>query len=192
VPTLETIEGKPVDVTPVDAESINAKFQATMDGDGQAEQELPKRAARGPATDAAKPRVVPKPKPEKARTTGKAAPSALSHGQRVEGLKGIGQVVAGLALMGAKATGSAALAADAIAVVNTSEDGAEAFAALADTDPRFAGWVDKVCAAGPYSAIIAWGVGLGTQLWRNHKPSMQLPGTVHPDELLGATAAAAA
>ena len=43
-----------------------------------------------------------------------------------------------------------------------------------------------MCAAGPYAALISVAVSVGTQCARNHKPSLKLPGTVDPAELLKA------
>ena len=70
MPTLETTDGKPVEI---DADEVNAKFRAAMDGDaGPAEQAPPKRQPRPPAEDA-KPRTRTAPKAEKSRTADKAA-----------------------------------------------------------------------------------------------------------------------
>ena len=182
-------------MTPVDAEAVNAKFTQVMasDGPAKAEQELPRRAARGPAADdgGGKPRAARQPKAEKARTA-KTPPAALSRDKRVEGLKGIGQVVAGLFAVGSKATGNQALLADAVTIADNNDAAASAVADMADADPRFAAAVDRICAAGPWSGLIAVGVAVGTQMARNHRPALQLPGTVHPDELLARAMPAAA
>jgi hypothetical protein len=70
MPTLETTDGTPVDVTPTDTEAVNAKFRAAMDSDGPAEQAPPKRrrAAAPEDGDAPKPRRTRQPKAEQART----------------------------------------------------------------------------------------------------------------------------
>ena len=72
--TLETADGKPVDVTPVDAEAVNARFDAAMNDDGPDEQAPPKRTPRTVAEpEQAKPRRGRPPKDEKARTADKPA-----------------------------------------------------------------------------------------------------------------------
>lgn len=192
MPTLETADGKPVDVTPVDAAAVNAKFNQVMSGDGPDPGALPKRAVRGPATDdGAKPRTARAPKAEKSRTT-KAPAAALSRDKRVEGLQGIGQVVAGIFALGGKATGSTALLADSLTIVENAEPAAEAVADMCDVDAKFAATIDKICSAGPWSALITVGVAVGTQMFRNHRPGMSIPGTVHPDELIARAMPAAA
>jgi hypothetical protein len=70
VPTLETTDGKPVDVTPVDSEKINSDFGRAMNDDGPDTQAPPVRRRRAPAAEdepAPKRRGRP-PKEEKART----------------------------------------------------------------------------------------------------------------------------
>jgi len=184
MPTLETTDGKPVEVTPPDPDAVNRQFTAVMNDDGP-EQELPRRAARGLATDEPRPARgrTAKPKAEKSRTTSKAAP-ALTHEGRVKGLQGWAQIGAGLFAMGGKATGSTALLADALTITDNAEAAAEAVAEMCDTDPRFAATIDRICAAGPWSGLIAVGVTVGSQMLRNHRPGMKIAGTVHPDELL--------
>jgi len=75
MPVLETPDGKPVAVTPVDAEAVNAQFDRAMNDDGPDTQAPPKRQPRGdsPPDGAAKPRRGRPPKEEKARATGKPA-----------------------------------------------------------------------------------------------------------------------
>ena len=195
MPTLETADGKPVEVTPADAEAINAEFRQTMAGANAAtEQELPRRAARGPATDGPPAARASRKRGEgaKSRTTTRPAAQPLSRDKRVEGLKGIAQVIAGVFAVGAKATGNAAFLADGLTVADHAGPGAEAVADMCDTDPRFAAAIDRICQVGPWSGLVAVGVSLGSQLARNHRPGMQLPGTVHPNELLERAAAAAA
>lgn len=186
-PTLETTDGTPVDVTPVDPESVNAAFQAAMLDDGPDEQALPKRQRRTPAADAdgdaPKPRRGRPAKEDRSRTTAKA-PVVLDDAARREGVKGFAQIGAALALGVAKATGNAAWLADAVTIESAAGDIADACAKTAAADPRFAAALDRVCNVGPYAALITVGFQVGSQLARNHRPQLTLPGTVHPDELL--------
>jgi hypothetical protein len=73
-PTLETADGKPVEI---DADAVNAQFQAAKDDDGPDEQAPPKRQPK-PAAEADKPapRRGRPPKDERARTADKAAAPA--------------------------------------------------------------------------------------------------------------------
>lgn len=186
MPTLETPAGKPVDVTPVDPAGIDAAFHQAMNDDGPDEQAPPKRQRRAPAADdgqEAKPRRARATKADKPRTAARAAVT-LDDGARREGVKGITQIGAGVALMLGRATGKVAYAADAVILSQSAEQIADACVLTAAADPRFAAALDRVCAAGPYAALIGVGVSVGMQIARNHRPAVELPGTVHPDELL--------
>ena len=186
MPTLETADGKPVEVTPSDVEAGAAAFQAASNGDGPDPAALPKRAARGPATDGAKPRVTGKPaKAERSRTV-KAPSAALAPDKRHAGVKGLAQIGAGITLMLGKATGQDALKADAVTIASAADDIAKACVETAEADPKFAAALDRVCSAGPYAALITVGVGLASQIARNHRPSLRLAGTVDPARLLEA------
>lgn len=70
MPTLETSDGKPVDVASA-AEDINVKFRAAMDDPGVQEQAPPKRqpAPAADAPDAPRTRRPRQTKEDKARTT---------------------------------------------------------------------------------------------------------------------------
>lgn len=69
MPTLETTDGKPVDVTPADAEAVNAKFRAAMDSEGTDEQAPPKRQPKTAGEDTPRAaRRTRQPKEDKART----------------------------------------------------------------------------------------------------------------------------
>ncbi len=72
-PTLEDADGRPVDVTPPDADTVNAQFSAAMNDDGPDGQAPPKRQPRTEAPQAAKPRAGRAGKQEKARTADKPA-----------------------------------------------------------------------------------------------------------------------
>jgi hypothetical protein len=185
MPTLETADGKPVDPTPVDPAAVNARFDAAMNGDGPDEQAPPKRQPRGdsPSSDAPKRKPGPKPKAEQARTTAGTA-TVLDDGQRAQGVKGLAQLGAGLALLLGKATGKDAYKADAVTIASSAGQIADACVQTAKADPKFAAALDKVCSAGPYAALVTVAVGVGSQVARNHKPGLAIPGTVDPAELL--------
>jgi hypothetical protein len=186
MPTLETADGKPVDVTPVDTEAVNRQFAAAMADDGPDTQAPPKRQPKSaaPPTDS-KPRRTRAPKAEQPRVTAQAG-TVLDDGQRAQGVKGWSQIIAGVALMFGKATGKDAFKADAVTIASAADELADAAVQVAHLDPKFAVALDKVCAVGPYGALISVGVGVVSQCARNHKPSLKLPGTVDPAELLRA------
>ncbi len=184
MPTLETVDGQAV---AVDAEQVNREFSRAMAADpGPAEQAPPKRqAAPEPDPEAPKPRRGRPPKAEQARTTTKGS-TVLSDGERANGVKGLAQVGAGIALLFGKATGKDAFKADAVTIASAAGEIADACVQTAKADPKFAAALDKVCAAGPYAALISVAVGVGSQCARNHKPDLKIPGTVDPAELLKA------
>lgn len=191
MPTLETADGRPVDVTPADPATVNATFNQVMNDDGPDTGAPPDRADK-PVADA--PRRGPgRPRKDKgpgaARTvnTGAAAASpalSLTDAQRSQGVQGFAQIAGGLALMTGRATNNAAFFADAVTVSKSAPEWADACVQIAHTDPKFAAALDRVCANGPYAALITVALGTGLQLVRNHRPALTLPGTVHPDSLL--------
>lgn len=191
MPTIETIEGKVV--TPPDVEAGAAAFQAAndgvSDGDGPGPDALPKRDARGPAVQP-KPKPARQPKAEKSRTTSRPA-TVLTPDKRREGVKSLAQVAAVIPLGLAKAARddkakADAYKADAVAIASAADGLADACAEVAEQDPKFAAALDKVCATGPYGALITAVFGLGAQLFRNHRPKTAIPGTVDPAELVKA------
>lgn len=173
---LQTPDGRAVD-----ADAVEQEFARAMAAP-PAEAELPKRPADDPKA-APKRRGRP-PKGERARTESKAATVALSDAERVQGVQGVVQLAAGVCAMAGRAKDSTALQADGLTLANSAETLAEACAATAKADARFAAVIDRVCAAGPYSALIGAVVGVGMQIARNHKPELALPGTVSPEEIL--------
>lgn len=201
MPTLETADGKPVDVTPPDPAAINAKFQQAMNDDGPDPAAPPRRAPRDPAaTAAARPRTSAKPKAEKSRVTTTSAAAPLSDKQRAEGVTGWAQLGAMVPLVLARATEknakdpkdpkvkakADAYKADAATIAGHAEELADACVQVAAVDPKFAAALDRVCGIGPYGALIGVAFGIGSQVLRNHRPERKIPGTVHPDELLRA------
>jgi hypothetical protein len=186
MPTLETVDGAPVEVIPVDPEAVNREFAAVMSSDGPDEQAPPRRQPKPAAeAEAPKPKRGRAPKDEKARTA-PAASAPLDDGQRAQGVKGLAQVGAGIALLLGKATGKDAFKADAVTIASSADEIADAAIQVAHADLKFAAALDKVCSVGPYGAMITVAVGVGAQLARNHKPSLAIPGTVDPAGLLKA------
>jgi hypothetical protein len=189
MPELTTVDGKPVDVAPVDPDAVNATFAAAMNDDGPDTQAPPKRTPRPAAeAEAPKPKRTRAPKAEQARTTTTTTPAggALDDEARSRGVKGIAQITAGITLLLGKATGKDAFKADAVTIASAADDAAAACVETAHADPKFAAALDRVCAVGPYGAMITVAVGVGSQLARNHKPGLAIPGTVDPAELLKA------
>jgi hypothetical protein len=173
-PTLETLDGQPVDelpelAAPGDADQAPPPRPA---GPTAPPPPPPRRRGRPPRQQADKARVAPAPAP------------ALDDEARAAGVRGVMQIGAGITLLAGKATGKDAFKADAVAIASVADDTAAACVQIAKTDPKFAAALDKVCSVGPYGALITIAVGLGTQIARNHKPDRAIPGTVHPDVLL--------
>lgn len=183
MPSLETPGGKTV---PIDVDAVNKAFDQTMNDDPPEKDAPPKRPADPPAEERPKrtrQRRTREPKAEKSRTTAGAS-KPLTDEQRAEGVKGIYQVFAGLALMYGKGTGNPAFEADAMTLIRDADDTAAAVVSVAQTDAQFAARLDKVCGAGPYAAVIVVITNTTLQIARNHRPTLQLPGTVDPMELL--------
>jgi hypothetical protein len=80
VPTLETADGTPVDVTPADPDTVNREFARAMSDDGPDTQAPPPRQPK-PATEAGAPKPKPRrgrpPKDGQARTADAAAPPTV-------------------------------------------------------------------------------------------------------------------
>lgn len=190
MPELKTAGGKAVDLPDDEKRAgINATFEQAMnaDPDGDEAKAPPRKAP--PATMVPRSQDAPRrrartPKDEKARTASKAPSVALSDAQRAEGVKGLAQLGAGLCLMAGKATGSDAWRADAITIASNADEIADACVQTAKANAAFAATLDKVCAAGPWGALIGVAVGVGSQIARNHRPGLSLPNTMDPKEIL--------
>jgi len=186
MPELKSLDGKPVLAPPIDEGAVNAAFSASINDDGPDDKAPPKRVTKTVSvTSEPKPRAARtrQPKAEKARTTA-AAPVQLSDKQRAEGVQGLAQLGAGIFLMLGKATKKDAYTADAVTIASKAPEIADACVQTAHADARFAAAIDRVCSAGPYAALITVGVGVVSQIARNH--GAQVPGTVDPKELLDA------
>jgi hypothetical protein len=190
MPSLETTDGARVDVVPPDESAATAAFTAALNDIGPDDYAPPKRQPRKTgveSTPVSKPRTSRQTKAEKSRTTAAAKPAAkLDDNARRAGVKGLAQIGAGLALMLGKATKKDAFTADAVTIASAADEIADACAETAQADPKFAAALDKVCAAGPYSALITVGISVMSQCARNHKPSLTIPGTIDPAEMLKA------
>lgn len=186
MPVLETVDGSPVDAPKIDPAEVDRQFSRSMAADTPESQAPPRRqpAAVGSESDP-KPKRSKPPKAEQARTTA-APPAVLTAGERAAGVKGLAQVGAGITLLFAKATGKDAFKADAVTIASSADEIADACVQVANADPKFAAALDKVCAVGPYGALITVMVGVATQCARNHRPSLNIPGTIDPAELLKA------
>jgi hypothetical protein len=183
MPELLTTDGKQIDAARAD--EINASFDAAMNDDSPGPAAPPRKQPPA-APEESQPRAkrARQPRDDKARVTPRPAAASLTDDQRHQGAKGLAQVTAGVAMVAAQATGNLAFTADAVTIVSHSDALADACVQTAKASPAFAAALDKVCAAGPYAAMIGVGVAIVSQLARNHKPSLPIPGTVHPDELL--------
>jgi hypothetical protein len=182
---IVTPEGKPVNVDPASAEDIEKQFARAMSEPGD-EKSPPRRAERHQekTEDSEKPRVRRSPgRPPKAATEPpKTKSPGLSREVRQQGIQGIAQLAAGGCLLAERGTGNRAFRADAITLASSAEEIGSAVADVCDQDERFARVVDKICAAGPYSALITVMFSVGSQLARNH--GAQVPGTNDPGELI--------
>lgn len=180
---IETQDGKPLDLdTAAKAEQDFARAMSTPpDSD---EKAPPKRRERASKT------AVAEEKPRVGRSPGRPSKDAakavagLSHEVRRQGMAGLAQLGAGLCAIVGKSTGQIAYQADAITLASSADDIGEACAQTADQNEQFARVVDKLCAAGPYAALIGVMVGVGSQVARNH--GLEMPGTVPPEKLIEA------
>jgi len=186
---ITTPDGRPVDIDPASADQIEQQFARAMSEPTGDDKQPPKRAERAPGGQQEAPRVKRGRKPADAPTAKTDAPKPLSRTARVEGVKGLAQVGGALLMFASTRMPKQQipLAADALTVVNTADQLAEAVADTAQNDPRFAAIVDKICAAGPYGALIAVGFSIGGQCARNH--GLAVPGTVAPEDLIRAAQA---
>ena len=182
---IVTPDGKPVPVELNAPEETEKAFARAMSEPAGADDKAPpKRAERKPAApkSADKPRVTRGPgRPPKSDS---AAKPGLSKELRVQGVAGIVQLAAGGCLLAERGTGQKAYKADAITLASSAADIGSAVADVADQDERFARVIDKVCAAGPYSALISVMFSVGSQIARNHGAAV--PGTADPDDLIKA------
>ena len=190
MPTLETLDGKPVD-----ADAINAQFSQTMNSDATAEAAPPRRQKTAPDDEPqaqAKPRRSRPPKGEQAARTAAAPPPETTPevtAKRATNVSETFQILGGALGMLGKTTNSTALKADGYLCEAAAPALGEAAAEVAKYEPAFARWMDnpaggKVAA---YAALFACVTSLGTQLVVNHgmlKPGLM--GSVAPEKIIEA------
>jgi hypothetical protein len=105
--------------------------------------------------------------------------------ERAAGIAGIVQTGGSLAaLLGKNAKPeNEALLADGVTLAMYAQPLGAAVADVADKDARFAKVIDRLCIAGPYSALMGVMFGMGTQLMANHSEK-KIPGTMTRAEVL--------
>ena len=201
MPTLETTDGKPVDVTPVDPDEVQRQMQAALNDDAPGEQAPPRRQPRQPGADAQKPGRARQPKAEKSRTADKATeaapapPSPEVTAKRAASAEETFKLAGTCLLVVGKITHMPSFTADGFMVNANAGPLAVALADVAAVEPQIARWLDKA----PSAKVTAWiGLatvvgGLGLQAAANHKlikPGVM--GTSDPAEIIRANEAALA
>jgi hypothetical protein len=208
-PTLETADGKPVDVTPVDPDEVNRRFAAAMNDDVADEQAPPRREPAPVEAEKPKARRGRPPKEEKSRTADKAAetppvpPTPAVTAKRAstaeESFRLVGQClllvgkatekVSGTKTDGFMANASVGFMADGYVVNANAAPLAEKLALVAAVEPQIAKWLDKA----PSAKVTAWmglasvASGLAFQAAANHKlikPGVM--GTTDPAKIIQA------
>lgn len=181
-----TPDGKPAGVDLTAPDEVERDFARAMSEPAGDEKAPPRRAQKPqePPGDGEKPRVRRSPgrPPKTATEAQKAKSEGLSHEVRRQGIEGLVQLSAGACLLVERGTGQKAFRADAITLASNAGELGEAIAATADADDRFARVVDKICSAGPYSALISVMFSVGSQIARNH--GAPVPGTTSPEDLI--------
>ena len=189
---IVTPDGKPVDVDITAAEKTEQAFARAMSEPPGDDKAPPRRSERASAPGAPAEGARVKRGPGRPRKDATEAPKAkiagLSHEARKIGIQGIVQLAAGGCLLAERATGQKAFRADAVTLASSADELSEAVAATCDADEKFARVVDKICAAGPYSALISAVFSVGSQIARNHGASV--PGTHDPEDLIAMAEAA--
>jgi hypothetical protein len=183
---IQTPEGQPVNVDIDNADRIEQDFARAMSEPAGDDKQPPKRTQKLQEGTREAPRVKRGRKPADAATAAPKAAPGLSKAARVEGVKGLVQLGAGGCALGARAVKNdglkLSLNADAITLASSADDLAEAVAATCEADEKFAHVIDRICAVGPYGALISVTLAIGTQVARNH--GVDLPGTHAPEDLL--------
>lgn len=140
------------------------------------------------------PRQPPGPKPRRERSAqSRAEPvtaEPVTDSRRAvwqAGLAGYAQMTAGLAVVAYNRSQNDAYLADAAAITLHSPALSGALVAVAEQDPKVARVLDRICAVGPYGALVTAVVGLGAQLAANHgRLADGALGTVPKEQLLAA------
>lgn len=198
-----TTDGKPVDLAAADrdfsasmaapsADEPMAPAPPKLDPDapyGLKADGTPRQRPAGPGRGRKTTRNTDSKPPAPAAKQTSETPQAASQ-RRTEGIQGLAQIGAGLCLAVGKARKSEAFKADAMVLAQNAEPLAQACASIAADNVAFAAAIDKITAVGPYGALIAVAVPMVTQLVRNHRPGMTLPGTADPKDLVARLEAA--
>jgi hypothetical protein len=177
MPTLETLDGKPLDPT-ADPDAVNATFSAAMNNDpGPDVQAPPRRQPRQPDADAPKPRRGRPPKEDRSRTSDKAAeappapPSPEVTAKRASSAEETFRLAGTCLLLVGKVAHMPSFTADGFVVNANAAPLAVALADVAAVEPQIAKWLDKA----PSAKVTAWmglasvAAGLGLQAAANHK-----------------------
>lgn len=194
MPTLETLEGKVVDI-----DAINAQFDRAMNSDAAAEQAPPKRDKAAAAEDGqsatAKPRRGRPPKSEQARTAEPPPAEATEEvtAGRAQNVSDNVAIIGGAVGMLGTSTGSVALKADGYLLAHLAPSLGAAAAEVAKYEPALARMLDKKAGGkvAAYAALFACVSSLGTQLAVNHgmlKPGLM--GSTAPEKIIEAFEAA--
>jgi hypothetical protein len=192
-PTLETADGRPVDVTPADAAAkTNRDFEAAMNGMPVNESAPPKRAPQAEPAEEPKPKRGRPPKAEQARVAEAPAPEATpaATARRAEAIAENVAIIGGVLTMAGTASGMKALKADGYFLTHAATSLGTAAAEVARHEPGFAKWLDKSGGGGKavaYMALFGCVSSLGAQLAVNHgilKPGLM--GTAAPEEIIRA------
>lgn len=195
MPTLETLDGKPLDPM-ADPDAVNAAFAAAASADPTPDaQAPPRRQPRQPAADAPKPRRGRQPKEDKSRTAEKAAeaapepPTPEVTAKRASSAEETFRLVGTGLLMVGKVAHLPSFTADGYVVNANAVPLSVALADVAAVEPQIARWLDKA----PSAKVTAWlglasvVAGLGLQAAANHK--LIKPGsmnTTDPAEIIKA------
>jgi hypothetical protein len=172
----------------IDASKIEQDFARSMAEPSHDVPGPPKR----PADSAEKPQEPRKPRgrPKTTTRTPPAPPAPpVSDQERFEGVTGLVQIGAMLCLAIDQRTPDEDISfkADAIVLSSNAEALGKAVVETAKQNAAFARVVDKVCAAGPYTALVAVTMQIGAQIAVNHGAlSEGMLGTVAPQKLVAA------
>ena len=184
-----TPDGAPVGLDPADAEREFARAMAATDPEPAAP---PKRSKPADGEAPKAPRGRP-PKSARAPQAVKKVPSPQDDAARKAGVQGLAQIGGLFCLMLDSRTpdSNVSFRADAITLANAAEPIADAVVEVAKNNAQFAAVLDKVTAAGPYTALIGVGFQVGAQLARNHGlKQAEMLGARAPEVLLAEVEAA--
>ena len=193
-PRVETTDGQPVDVTPMDPDAVNDRFQRAMLDDGPDEQAPPKRTPRAGETAPDKRRRGRQPRESRSRTVDKGAqapppPTPEVTAKRASSAEETFRLTGTCLLLVGKVTRMPSFTADGFVVNANAGQLAEKLADVAAVEPQIAKWLDKA----PSAKVAAWmglasvAAGLGLQAAANHrliKPGSM--GTTDPAEIIRA------